>query len=224
MVIPLVPIFIGCVLVQQMFARSSREVKRLESLSRSPLFSHFSETLTGISTIRAYKLDEQFKAKNLQNVDNNLKCWFAHDMAQRWLAIRLETLSALMVSLTAIVIVATRGMMDPAFAGLSLSYALQISVFISWAVIQFTETESQMNSVERVVHYTKLDIESTETIKKENEPPKSWPEKGEIIFDNFQMRYRSGLELVLKGINLHIKPQEKIGIVGRTVSVFVFAH
>jgi ATP-binding cassette subfamily C (CFTR/MRP) protein 1 len=202
MVIPVVPILIGCIVVQQLFAKSSREVKRLESISRSPLFSYFSETLTGISTIRTYKLQDKFKAKHLQNIDNNLKCWFAHDMSQRWLGIRLGTLGALIVSLTAVVIVATRGMMDLGFAGLSLTYALQISVFISWGVLQSTETETQMNSVERILHYSTLDIENTEVVKQENEPPKSWPEKGEIVFKNFQMRYRSGLELVLKDINL----------------------
>lgn len=216
MLIPIFPIFFALVIVQQLFARSSREVKRLESLTRSPLYSHFAESLTGISTIRAYKMEEQFKLINQQNVDKNLRCWFAHDMAQRWLGIRLETICAVLVTVTSMVIVATRGLVEPGLAGLALTNSIALSGFVSWAVIQFTETEIQMNSVERVVHYTGLEDEPTEIKKPECEPEPSWPQKGEIVFENFKLRYRPGLELVLNGINLHIKPNEKIGIVGRT--------
>lgn len=77
-----------------------------------------------------------------------------------------------------------------------------------------------MNAVERLIHYTTIPNEPTAIKKSENEPPSDWPSKGEIVFDNYQMRYREGLELVLKGLNFTIKPQEKIGIVGRTVSDF----
>lgn len=87
-------------------------------------------------------------------------------------------------------------------------------LFTAEIVAQFAQTEQNMNAVERVVHYTKLDSEGD--LQTPNDPPPSWPSKGEIVFDNVQLAYRQGLPLVLKGVTFRVKPLEKIGIVGRT--------
>lgn len=84
-----------------------------------------------------------------------------------------------------------------------------------------TEAEIQFNAAERLIYYTTTPNEPTAISKPENEPEPDWPQKGEIVFDNYKMRYREGLDLVLKGLNCKIKPQEKIGIVGRTVSIVI---
>jgi ATP-binding cassette subfamily C (CFTR/MRP) protein 1 len=134
--IPLVPLVIIYLTVQQLYSRSSREIKRLESLTRSPLFAHFSESLNGLSTIRAYQLEQQFIKQNQKTLDVNQRCWFAQWMLQRWLGIRLELIGAFIIFFAAIFVVVARGSIEPGTAGLALSYALQVTVFLAFFVTQ----------------------------------------------------------------------------------------
>ena len=99
--------------------------------------------------------------------------------------------------------------------GLAMSYALQITTSLNWIVRQSVEVETNIVSVERVLEYSRLPSEAPEIIHR-NRPPVSWPSRGEVEFRNYSTRYREGLDLVLKNINLDIKSHEKIGVVGRT--------
>lgn len=220
------PAFIGVIIpigamyiwIQRYYLRSSRELKRLDSVSRSPIYAHFQESLGGISTIRAYRQQQRFLLENEWRVDSNLKAFFPSISANRWLAIRLEFLGAVVILASAgfaIISVASGSNLSAGMVGLAMSYALQITSSLNWIVRQTVEVETNIVSVERVLEYSRLPSEAPE-INPRNRPPASWPANGAIQFNNYSARYREGLDLVLKNIKLDIKSHEKIGVVGRT--------
>ena len=102
-------------------------------------------------------------------------------------------------------------------AGLALSNALQMLVFVQWTVRQWGEVETQMSSVGQLVFYGNVAPEAPFEIK-ETKPAATWPEKGLVKFRNVELKYQKFGVSVLKNINLTIYPGEKIGIVGRTGS------
>ncbi|KAI5868128.1 ABC transporter type 1, transmembrane domain-containing protein [Durotheca rogersii] len=204
--------------VQRYYLRTSRELKRLDSVSRSPIYAHFQESLGGISTIRAYRQQERFEKENEWRVDSNLKAYFPSISSNRWLAIRLELLGAIIILAAAgfsIISVTNHGRLTAGMVGLAMSYALQITTSLNWIVRQTVEVETNIVSVERVLEYARLPSEAPEIIPR-HRPPVSWPANGAVQFHNYSTRYRPGLDLVLKNINVDIQSHEKIGVVGRT--------
>jgi ATP-binding cassette, subfamily C (CFTR/MRP), member 1 len=204
--------------IPRYYLRTSRELKRLESVSRSPILGHFQETVTGVATIRAYRQVQRFALENEWRVDANTRAYFPLVNANRWLAVRLEFIGSTVIlfgSLLAVVSVGQgRGPSD-GLLGLAMAYALQITSALNWIVRQTVEVETNIVSVERVLEYANLPSEAPEIISK-NRPPISWPAHGAVQFHNYSTRYRPELDLVLKNINLSFKPKEKIGVVGRT--------
>lgn len=215
LIIPLGAMYIW---IQRYYLRTSRELKRLDSVSRSPIYAHFQESLGGISTIRAYRQQDRFELENEWRVDGNLRAYFPSISANRWLAVRLEFIGAVVILAAAgfsVISVATTGLPTGGMVGLAMSYALQITTSLNWIVRQTVEVETNIVSVERVLEYARLPSEAPEIIHR-SRPPVSWPSRGEVKFSNYSTRYREGLDLVLKNINLDIKSHEKIGVVGRT--------
>lgn len=204
--------------IQRYYLRTSRELKRLDSISRSPIYAHFQESLSGISTIRAYHQQKRFSLENEWRVDANLRAYFPSINANRWLAVRLEFIGSVIILAAAsfaIIAVATGSPLGAGTVGLAMSYALQITQSLNWVVRQTVEVETNIVSVERVLEYARLPSEAPEIISK-HRPPVSWPQKGAVSFNGYSTRYREGLDLVLKNISLDIKSHEKIGVVGRT--------
>lgn len=203
---------------QKYYLRTSRELKRLDSVTRSPIYAHFQESLGGVSTIRAYRQDDRFVLENEWRMDENLRAYFPSISANRWLAVRLEFIGSVIILSAAglsIVSVAARTGLSAGMVGLAMSYALQITQSLNWIVRQTVEVETNIVSVERVLEYANLPSEAPEVMFK-NRPNMGWPAQGAVNFKNYSTRYREGLEPVLKDINLDIKPHEKIGVVGRT--------
>ncbi|KAF2012769.1 multidrug resistance-associated protein 1 [Aaosphaeria arxii CBS 175.79] len=220
------PIFVALILplgglyfyIQRYYLRTSRELKRLDSISRSPIYAHFQESLSGMSTIRAYSQQKRFELENEWRIDANLRAYFPSINANRWLAVRLEFIGSIIILASAgfaIVSVSSHSGLSAGMVGLAMSYALQITQSLNWIVRQTVEVETNIVSVERVLEYAALPSEAPEIISK-NRPPISWPSQGSVSFNNYSTRYRPGLDLVLKNINLNIKAHEKIGVVGRT--------
>ena len=204
--------------IQRYYLRTSRELKRLDSISRSPIYAHFQESLGGLNTIRAYRQQDRFMLENEWRVDANLRAYFPSISANRWLAVRLEFIGSFIILAAAgfaIISVATGSNLSAGMVGLAMSYALQITQSLNWIVRQTVEVETNIVSVERILEYARLPSEAPEVISKRR-PKLSWPAKGVVHFENYSARYRPGLELVLKNINLHINSHEKIGVVGRT--------
>ncbi|KAK7911015.1 hypothetical protein PG985_013496 [Apiospora marii] len=213
-VIALVPLAIIFILAASYYRSSAREVKRFESVLRSVVFAKFGEGLSGVSSIRAYGLKDKFVAELRQSIDEMNSAYYLTFSNQRWLSMRLDTIGNLLVFTTGILVVTARFSVNPSIGGLVLSYILSIVQMLQFTVRQLAEVENGMNAVERLQYYgNQLEQEAPEHTV---EVRPSWPEKGEIVFDNVEMRYRADLPLVLKGMNMHVMGGERVGIVGRT--------
>ncbi|XP_062549079.1 multidrug resistance-associated protein 1-like isoform X2 [Armigeres subalbatus] len=199
--------------IQSVYIATSRQLKRLESVTRSPIYSHFGESISGQSTIRAYNEQARFTLDSEDKVDFNQKVSYPTIIANRWLAIRLEIVGSLVVLFAALFAVLAKDTIGPATVGLSISYALQISSTLSFMVRMTAEVETNIVAVERLEEYTVLPREDA---WQKGSVDKSWPSEGNVVFKDFKLRYREGLELVIKGISIDVKGGEKIGIVGRT--------
>jgi ATP-binding cassette subfamily C (CFTR/MRP) protein 1 len=208
------PLYVLFILAAGYYRASAREVKRYESVLRSHVFAKFNEGLTGVASIRAYGLRARFIGDLRAAIDEMNAAYYLTFSNQRWLSIRLDMIGNCLVLVVGILVVTSRFSVDPSIGGLVLSYILAIVQMFQFAVRQLAEVENGMNAVERLLHYgTKLDEEAPlQTV----EVRKSWPERGEIVFDRVEMRYRPQLPLVLRGLSMHVAGGERIGIVGRT--------
>ncbi|KAI0999171.1 ABC-type transporter [Podosphaera aphanis] len=212
--VALVPLTLLCILYSSYYRASAREIKRVESVLRSHVYAKFSEGLSGVACIRAYGLQHHFLNELQEAIDNMNSAYFLTFANQRWLSTRLDVVGNLLVFAMGILAVTSRFDISPSITGLVLSYILSIVQIIQLTVRQLAEVESGMNATERLHYYgTSLEEEAPlHTV----EIRKTWPESGEIIFKNVQMRYRANLPLVLAGLNMQVRGGERIGIVGRT--------
>ncbi|KAK0424582.1 hypothetical protein QR680_008734 [Steinernema hermaphroditum] len=200
--------------VMTYFIRSSRQLRRLESITRSPIYSHFQESLQGAVSIRAYGCRDRFLEESQNRTDTNKAMFYYNTITQQWLVVRLEFLGALLTVMAALMAVFFRGTsgISAGIIGLAVSQSFNISQQLARTIRMISGLENNIVSVERVREYTHLPPESQDG----EDPPRDWPERGAITIENLQLRYREGLDLVLRGIAAKIAPGEKIGIVGRT--------
>ncbi|XP_040163162.1 multidrug resistance-associated protein 1 isoform X4 [Anopheles arabiensis] len=211
----IVPIGILYYAVQRFYVATSRQLKRLESVSRSPIYSHFGETIQGVQTIRAYSVQDRFILESDEKVDGNQLCYCPSIIANRWLAVRLEMVGNLIILFAALFAVLGRETMNAGLVGLSVSYALQITQTLNWLVRMTSDVETNIVAVERIKEYGETKQEAAWELPNST-LPRDWPEQGMVEFRDFQVRYREGLELVLRGISFTVNGGEKVGIVGRT--------
>ncbi|KAG0359163.1 hypothetical protein BG005_001263 [Podila minutissima] len=208
------PLVLAYTAIQSYFIQSSQALKRFMSVSKSPLYQHFGETLAGVSTIRAMHVTPRFVSMHNQRADCAAETALAFGIANRWLKIRIEFLGSLIILATALLAVNSRGILGAGAVGLSLTYAMAITVDITYLVRSFSELQHQLISVERIEEYATLRQEAPAVT---GVPvPSGWPAKGKIVFRNYSARYREGLDLVLKNVSFEVQPSEKVGIVGRT--------
>ncbi|ROW08944.1 hypothetical protein VMCG_02716 [Cytospora schulzeri] len=197
------------------YLASSRDLKRLESVQRSPLFQQFGETLSGVTTIRAYGDERRFVRENLQKINAQLRPFIYLWAANRWLAFRTDVLGDLVSFFAGVFVIISLGKVDPGSAGISLSYAIGFADNMLWLVRLYAMNEQNMNSVERVKEYLEVEQEAPAIIEK-NRPPQNWPSLGSVEFINYTTRYRADLDPVLRNLTFRIGAKEKVGIVGRT--------
>lgn len=208
------PLLVVFVFSAAYYRSSARELKRFESVLRSHVFAKFSEGLTGTACIRAYGLKDRFIVDLRNAIDEMNSAYFLTFANQRWLSTRLDFIGSLLVFVTGLLVVTSRFTVSPSIAGLVLSYILSIVQMIQFTVRQLAEVENGMNATERLHYYgTQL---AEEAPLHTGEVRESWPESGEIVFNNVQMRYRENLPLVLRGLTMHVRGGERIGVVGRT--------
>ncbi|KAF9968871.1 hypothetical protein BGZ70_000015 [Mortierella alpina] len=196
------------------YIRSSRALKRIDSVSKSPIYQHFSETLTGVSTIRALGASDRFIADNAAKADIAANAMFSWVVSNRWLQIRLEALGAFIVLAAALFAVLGRETLSSGNVGLALSYALSVTVDITWLVRSYCDLQNQLVAVERVDEYACKNPEAP--AETDVQLPENWPQAGRVEFRNYSTRYREGLDLIIKNISFEVQPGEKVGIVGRT--------
>uniref|UniRef100_A0A914C706 Uncharacterized protein n=2 Tax=Acrobeloides nanus TaxID=290746 RepID=A0A914C706_9BILA len=214
-VIPLAGIYIYSL---RYYVPTSRQLKRLESTHRSPIYSHFGETIQGASTIRAFGKTDDFINMFHKQVDAFVRIRYMSILANRWLTVRLEFIGSFVVLFAALFGVLSHewGWVSSAgLIGLSVSYALNITNSLNMFTRQLGDLETNIVAVERIKEYADIPSEAPWHI-----PgvaiPKDWPKYGRVKLETYATRYRSGLELVIKNISVVIQPSERVGIVGRT--------
>ncbi|GLH14518.1 Probable multidrug resistance-associated protein lethal(2)03659 [Gryllus bimaculatus] len=210
---PLVPVYHW---LQNHYRLTSRELKRLSSLSLSPVYSHFNETVMGLATIRAFRAIPRFKRENEEHLEANQKCQLASQAASQWLGLRLQLIGVAMVTGIGIIAVVQHQFdaADAGLIGLALSYALSVTGILSGVVNAFTETEREMIAVERIQQY--INHVEPENVQEILPPPYAWPSQGVITFSNVVLKYRDHLAPALNGVSFETRPAEKIGVMGRT--------
>ncbi|KAL9956498.1 hypothetical protein ACROYT_G037980 [Oculina patagonica] len=207
-----VPLIVVVMYISRYYLKTSRELKRLESICRSPVFSHISETLHGLDTIRTRGRQRDFVDLFYRHQDVHNQSYIMVMASGRWLGVRLDVLASLLIG--AVSLAAVLVSQDAAFAGLALVYVIQTSEFTQYTVRKTSDVENFMTSVERVMTYTKLDSEPGHKV--ERLPPENWPQEGNITFQDVSLTYYPGGPQALKKINLNIKGGAKIGVAGRT--------
>lgn len=202
---------------QRYYLMTSRELRRLDSVLRSPIYANFLETLNGVSLIRAYGQTQRFLRINEKLIDKNMQAYNPLINSNRWLAVRLEFLGSLIILAAAglSIVNLPSGTLSAGMVGLSVLYALSVTQLLNWIVRMTVEVETNIVSVERILEYSELTPEAPEVVE-DRRPPPHWPSSGQINFVDYSTKYRPELEPVLKDITLSINPSEKIGIVGRT--------
>ncbi|XP_019910634.2 multidrug resistance-associated protein 4-like isoform X2 [Esox lucius] len=212
--IPVVPLLIIFLFLRHYFLQTSRDIKRLESTTRSPVFSHLSSSLQGLWTIRAYKAQQRFQQMFDSHQDLHSEAWFLFLTTSRWFAVRLDGICSIFVTITTFGCLLLRDELKAGAVGLALSYGVTLIGMFQWGVRQSAEVENMMTSVERVVEYTELDSEAPWEMDKR--PPPDWPRHGQITFDRVNFSYSVGGPEVLKNMTVVFRSREKVGIVGRT--------
>ncbi|SCU78640.1 LAFA_0A07668g1_1 [Lachancea sp. 'fantastica'] len=211
-----VAIFVGLMyyFVAYFYMVGSRELKRFESMSRSPIHQHFSETLVGITTIRAFGDERRFMEANLEKIDENNKPFFYLWVANRWLAFRIDFIGAIVIFAAGVFVLLNIATLDSGLAGISLTYAIYFTEGALWLVRLYSNVEMNMNSVERLKEY--MDIEQEPHFQSTHNPPPEWPSQGRIEVNDLSLRYAPNLPKVIKNVSFTIEPNAKVGIVGRT--------
>lgn len=198
------------------YQASGREIKRLEAVQRSLVYNNFNETLTGLDTIRGYDKIDVFLSKNIRLVDKMNEAYFITVANQRWLDVAVSFLATIFAIIISFLCVFRVFKINASSVGLLLSYTLQISGIITSLVVVYTRVEQDMNSAERIIEYVYDLPQEAPYIISETTPNPAWPQQGQIDFNHVNLAYRPGLPMVLKDFTVHIDPNEKIGICGRT--------
>ncbi|KAG2530824.1 hypothetical protein JM18_001572, partial [Phytophthora kernoviae] len=219
MLIVYVPVGYGCWIAVRIFQSSARELKRLDSVTRSPILNLVSETISGIETVRSYKMVKPFSTRCEELVNYNAKFLFASQAASRWFDMRTDWLVSVIIGAVGILSISAKSAVGASIAGLSLTYAVQLTGNFQRMTTLTTQVENIMTCFERIAHYDSLDEEGYKCVptSKHTLAP-DWPRTGAVEFTNVAMRYRDDLPLVLKGVSFSVASGEKVGICGRTGS------
>ncbi|XP_020289981.1 multidrug resistance-associated protein 5-like isoform X2 [Pseudomyrmex gracilis] len=217
----ILPLFVFGVLffiVSKFFRIGMRDLKRMENVSRSPVVSFVTTTIQGLNTIHAFQKEKNFLYRFEELFNTNNLCQYLCQAAMRWSSVRLDSLVIASSCIIALFVIWFKNEISPAFAGLAMAYATQMTGIFQYTVRLMSETEMRFISVERISHYLRTlrreGASKTVTVK----PDDNWPSRGKIEFKAVQLRYREELPLVLVDVSFSIKAGEKIGIVGRTGS------
>ncbi|KAL3108383.1 hypothetical protein niasHT_015305 [Heterodera trifolii] len=206
-----IPISVTYILILMFFIPTSRQLQRLTSLSRSPLYNMFAETINGTTSIRAFGVSQAFFNKFCAKLDEQIGFKYFSLMVNRWLSIRLELIGNFVILASSSLAVLSRqwGSATAGLIGLSVSRSLDITFMLAYLVRNVNDFELSIVSVERILEYMKCPQEAHWHSLPGKGPPKDWPDKGEIRLQNFSCRYRPELDLSLRSINANIRPKEK---------------
>jgi ATP-binding cassette, subfamily C (CFTR/MRP), member 1 len=221
------PLLIALWFLQSFYVLSSRQIKRIEGVTRSPIFSLLNESLNGLAVIRAFKLQPLLFERMLAAIDQNEKAYFVFLGISRWLGARLDGLCVVLYAVVCFACIALRSNISASLIGLLLSQTATLVSGVQWTVRQKIETETQFTSVERVLEYCELETEELDVTTTEPSAERKatettiamapkWPSAGALTINDLWMCYRPELPPVLRGLTATIPPGTFVGIVGRT--------
>lgn len=213
--IVLIPVVVVYYFLFRTYRPISREIQRLCSISLSPIFSVFSESLGGVETLRASGLQGVFGSRFRESLDRNMRALYGQTATNRWLGIRLELLGTTVILVVGLA--TTLGLdiaAGVAFSGLVLCYTSSMTSTMNWAIRSLSMTENNLTSFERMERYAS----TTPELRAGVLPPRDWPERGEVAIRDLEVRYRPDLAPALSGISCTIPAGSRVGIVGRTGS------
>ncbi|KAI8066830.1 P-loop containing nucleoside triphosphate hydrolase protein [Gongronella butleri] len=199
------------------YLRTSRELQRLTSVCRSPVYVQFGECINGVATIRAFGCQTRFIQENHEKIDTKNRPFYLLWAATRWLNWRVYIAGASVCFCVGMALVFSKNVIDPGLAGLALTYALRFTDHLLWLVRNSSIVEMNMNAVERLGEYCDIEEEAPAHIP-DTKPRASWPEHGAVNVKDLVVRYSPETPDVLHKISFDVKPQEHVAIVGRTGS------
>ncbi|KAI9345359.1 P-loop containing nucleoside triphosphate hydrolase protein [Obelidium mucronatum] len=202
--------------LQRRYLGTSRDLRRLHSITRSPIYQLLGESLDGLPTLRSYAMQTEFVNRLIAMVDLNNNAWITNLCSSRWFDVRIDTVGLMTMFISAVLCILSKGTVDPGLAGLALIYASSNAGYLSFFVQDFCLLEVNIVSVERINEYVDCpkEISGNQSIR----TAPDWPSSGRLEFKNYSTRYRPGLDLVLKELTFSVRPGERVGIVGRTGS------
>lgn len=209
--------------LQANYRASSREAKRLTSISKSPRFAHFKETLEGLSVIRCHRKEKMFWTRYFETLEEHQRMFYNMILINRWFSIRIPLVSAGITVGAGVMIMwlAQGNLIGAGIAGFSLIFIVKFWEHLNWCIRMFSEVESMMTSVERLLKFIGLEPEekvSFNNISDKENDLKEWPKAGEVVFENVTAKYADHLPNILKGMSFKAPAGKKIGIMGRTGS------
>ncbi|XP_046392416.1 ATP-binding cassette sub-family C member 4-like [Ischnura elegans] len=198
------------------YVATSRNVKRLEGITRSPVFSHLNASLQGLTTIRAFKAQELLIQQFDNHQDLHSSTWFMFINTSRAFGFWLDFICFIYIGVVTFSFLVIGGEKFGGNVGLAITQSIGLTGMFQWGMRQSAEMENQMTSVERILEFTNVESEPALESPPEKKPPSNWPSKGEVIFDKLFLKYNPDDPPVLKNLCLVFQPKEKVGIVGRT--------
>ena len=221
----LLPIAIWLYLLKGYYSSTKSQLKRIESVNKSPIFAKFTESIMGTSVIRAYRQSGRFIRENTEMVSRHLTCSYINEMGARWLSLRVEYTGNVVILLTGLLTIYYRETLSAGMAAMTLALAVMILDELGWCVKILAELEADSVAIERLREYEDLKREDDWFTKDKGGSgalSTDWPSDGQIEFKNYSTRYREDLDDILKELNLCIKNGEKLGICGRTGAYYFF--
>lgn len=210
-------IFYPASIIGRAYIKGSREIKRLESISQSPMINHFKETLSGVKFIRVFDKMNEFTDKNNRIVDTNTMAVLSSFSCEEWFNLYMGLSTSFLLIALYFLAVVFRDSVSVGVAGLCISYLFPIPGTTNQVIKNLAGLENSMVSVERVKSYTEIPPEKSFSTDQDIKSP-NWPRIPTIRFNNVYMKYRPNTELILKGISFEVPSGSRLGIAGRTGS------
>ncbi|KAF9666513.1 hypothetical protein SADUNF_Sadunf16G0236900 [Salix dunnii] len=205
------------VMSQRYYIPSARELSRLVGVCKTPVIQHFAETISGAATIRSFDQQSRFQETNMKVTDAFSRPKFHFVAAMEWLCFHLDMFSSFTFAFSLVFLVSFQKRIDPAIAGLAVTYGLNLNTLQAWVIWNLCNCENKIISVERILQYMSIPSEPPLIIEA-SRPNRSWPSHGEVEINNLQVRYAPQMPLVLRGLTCTFPGGMKTGIVGRTGS------
>ena len=213
-------IFAIGIYITRFFLKGSRPIRRMASISSSPILNIISETLSGISTIRAFKDEKFYKSKYLEKINNSLNINLINKGTILWFQEQFKFISIIYLTYLIVKVILYEENLTSQSCSIIFTYSYILQYHLGNIFYYYGCLENDMISMERCCKYKKIIQENRSDINEEDKKliNDNWPQNGEIKFDNYSVRYRPGTNLVLKNLEIQIQPGSKIGVCGRTGS------